>query len=336
MSDNTLNKNEPRASVAATVVLIITATFFSVLGASGFGGLFSLMVSSALLGLLLIAQPSFVSFLPIPLSFVAAVALTGSPLLACACFLTVPVAFALRICYAKKCCLSVTVISCTIALGISYILLLALNMYITFGSVTEGLSYIKNTVNETVNLSFSTVNEYAVAMGREDLQIDSDSIYLFKKSMLMVFPGIFVVFIEIAAYCTEKLMRLFAKIFRCNFVLNIKSSITLGLGAAIIFVVSYLLYAFFAGDTVLFYSAENLMLAVMPAACLVGIFSMFGKNGFFRRSEKTSLKVLTVLLCVTAFLSSPYVLLILFALWGSTARISRALSAYFIAKNNKQ
>lgn len=336
MNENKFCENteaSPKIPVGAAIALGITAALFCSLAGTPLGGILSLTVSAALLGLLLTAEQSFYAFLPIPFSYVLAVVFTGDPLLSLLCFLSVPGAFALRICYSKKFCLSVTVIITAVCMGVSYALILLADLYVAYGSLSDAYAAIKGTVGAAVDETFALLNE--IFAGEQNLLVITDeTVYLFKKMLLMSAPGIFVILAQVAAYCAEKLMRAFSRLYRCSFVAQRPERVTLSLGAAIIFLVCYGMTSLFSGDTVIYYSAENLMMVTLPLASVAGMHSMFGKESLFRQRGRTFIKISTILLCIMAFYASPLMLFILFALWGSAGTVARAVLLHAMSKKD--
>lgn len=338
-STTTIEEIIPRMPRASLVIAGVFAALFSALPATPYGGLLCFVIATALLGLLLIAEPSFLAFIPIPLSYIAAVLMTRDPVTSLLAFLTVPGAFALRVCYAKKRSLSVTLVALSVCMGVSFGIMLYFSLTSAYGgSIKEALISVRDYVYSAVDSLFETVKQYAQTVGGDMplAEFSEDSVFLIKRMLIMIIPGMYAVLIELSAYCAEKLMRLFSRLFRCPWVSAVKNRVTLSLGAAVIYVVSYGISSLFPGDSVIYYSAENLMLIVLPLAAVAGIHSMFGKDSLFRRKGTAFIKVITILLCVMAFYVSPIMLFILFALWGSASAISRALFLHAINKRNGQ
>ena len=337
MDDIEINKTDPtrRIPPMAAVLLGAAATLFISLAATPVGGLVSLVIATAALSLLLISNDSFLAFLPIPAAYVLAVIFTGNPVLSLVCLLSVPAAFALRICYAKNFSLSVTVIVCAVVMGLCFGGQLLLDLYFTFGSVTEGIAEIRKNVGGAIDASFQLISELAEQqMGEGFISVTDESIRLFKKSLLMSAPGVLAAVIQLAAYCSEKLMRALALLFRCPYVIRKNQRITQSVFAAAIFIVCYFITSFSAGDSVLYYSAENLLMILLPLSSVAGIHSLFGKGGLFRMKGRGFVKACAAVLCVMALFSSPVMLFILFALWGSAGTVSRAIIIYAMSKKN--
>lgn len=321
-----------RIPTAAAVILGIAAALLASLIPASAGGFLMIMLAVPLEGLLLIAEPSFAAFLPIPAAYAAAVAMTGDPLLSLGALLMVPGAFCLRICFAKKCSLSVTLCSLTVCFALSYAAFVALNLKIGFGTVVDGYNEIKSQMSLYITKMFEMMEKMAAEQfpDSDAFVFTDDMIYLVKKQMLMLFPALFIASCEVVAWIAEKLMRLFSRGFRCAFVAERKERVTLSVGFAVIFLISYISSTLIVGDHVFYYCAESLMLIVLPYAAIAGIHDMFGENGFFRKNARAGFKVFTVIVCVMALLSSPVMLFALFALWGSVYAIGRAISRKII------
>ena len=97
MQNANKTENTYRMHPAAAIFLgLLAAVFAAFIPTTLYGSLFCMVISSAALALLLIAEPSFFAFLPIPAAYVIAVVLTGDPLYSLAAFAAVPAAFAIR------------------------------------------------------------------------------------------------------------------------------------------------------------------------------------------------------------------------------------------------
>ncbi len=332
MQNTNNTENTYRLHPAAAVFLgLLAAVFAAFIPTTLYGSLFCMVISSAALALLLIAEHSFLAFLPIPAGYVIAVVLTGDPLYSIAAFAAVPAAFAIRVCFAKKTSLSVTVIAASVFTGLSFALIICNYLKYNAGSVTEGFRQIKSAAGSAINDLFAEYNKYNAETGAAFPEFTDEMVSLLKKTIIMTAPGMYAILVEAAAYATEKLMRLLALITRCTPVTGRRQRITLGLGAAIIFLVSYAVSSFIPSDSVVFYTAENLMLIVLPLAAVAGIHNMFGTDSIFRRRGRVGLKILTVGLCVMALYVSPVMLFILFALWGSAGAVGRAILLFALS-----
>lgn len=346
------NINTPKAGgdvkripTPACVILAALTTLSAALIPTSYGGLLTLILAAALEALLLIAEPSFAAYLPIPLSYALSAALityqgqytADAPLIALTCLVFVPCAFGLRICYAKKCSLSVTLIVLTVLFALCFGFLYSSEIKLSYGSVTGGIQQIRAQVGAGISEMFEKMNTMLKEQNIEDemFSFTEETIRLLKKELLMILPAMYIVLCEIAAYISEKLMRLSSHIFRCSYVATRWERVTLSAGMAVIFLISYAVSSIIVSESVIYYSAENIMLIILPFAAVCGLHSMFGSNGFFRKSGKGFLKVMTVLVCIMALMISPLMLFILFALWGAFSALSRAIVRRALEKNGK-
>ena len=310
------------------VILGLLTVAFGTMSVLGIGTLFSFMAAASAFALLIIAEQSFLAYIPVPATYLVAVLITDAPVTALFSLLFVPVAFIFRVCFAKKCSLSVTVVAATVGVaGVAVCAVLPdlLHLKAEYGSISAGLTFVKTTFETYVDSAFAQMNGIFKAAGQKDLSFTEQMISAVKESLIMISPSFFIVFCEITAYVTEKLIHLYTNIFSCREIYaGYPMRITLNVPSAIIFLASNFISLFLTSEIV-YYSAENLMMMFLPLCTIAGIHSVFGKDGPFRRKGGGFTKILVIILCVMAFTMSPVMLFILLAVWGSVNTISRAV-----------
>ena len=99
---------------------------------------------------------------------------------------------------------------------------------------------------------------------------------------------------------------------------------------SVIFTVCYFVCLIATGNSksdvlnIIAYSAENLMLILMPLSAISGFHAMFGEGGSFRSARSTGTRVFMIVMCAVFFFMSPLMLFAMLGIWGAFDGMRRA------------
>ena len=151
-----------------------------------------------------------------------------------------------------------------------------------------------------------------------------------KKTVLCVLCALCAVLCELLAYGSAKLFRLLSLIFKTDGFFNGPWRVRVALPTSVIFTVCYFVCLIATGNSksdvlnIIAYSAENLMLILMPLSAISGFHAMFSKGGSFRSARSTGTRVFMIVMCAVFFFMSPLMLFAMLGIWGAFDGMRRA------------
>ncbi len=279
------------------------------------------MLGGAFLGANIAANRTALAFVSLPVSFGIAFALTGSPWdAALALLYLIPATvIAVSLLTNTSCSVSIAALAGTeLALTAT---VFAASLYVSFGSVSKGLTEIYAFM-KTVTVEFmKTYAEMLKASGLE-LSFSDGEIDELLKSVVAVLPGTAVFICILVSAATAKIA--WACLGKKRLQPHFRSDgwrITVSSAACYVYLISYVasfLFGFFKSTEVLVYTASNLSTIFMPAVFLAGARNIKAK---LTKTSATA-KVIAVVICVVSALFMPTLLSILIMVISFTGAFS--------------
>lgn len=259
-----------------------------------------------------------------PIAYAVTFLFLSDPLASLAALAFLPIGFALSLCVGKKRSLSVTAAILTVAVALASAVLFMSSLYRTYG----GLSGSLNAYFEDFKSAFRPMLQVMKEMTDENGYVifTEQAIAEIKEYTLMTAPAVLIIVCEVLAVIMSKIYISLFKVFKDTPPVKRPWQIHTSLPTYLLFAVSYFACMIASSSEIIFYSALNIMLILIPFTSISGFHSMFG-GSFFRSTEKHGLKIFTVIMCVVFLFINPVLLLSVFSFWGAFDSIRN----YFIS-----
>ncbi|MBE6714176.1 MAG: hypothetical protein E7575_02675 [Ruminococcaceae bacterium] len=325
LKDILIKKRDDIPALAPSRVLILfgAVLLLSAFAAVGAGGLVFLFLAGALYAYLILGMKSPLPLILIPLAFGISFLVSQSIEDALWVILVfVPVGYILAYCVYQRKNLSVTTIMLTVAIGAVLSLMVIWAAHETYHAGIIGS--VKQMAREMNTQAREYLAGFKIPQSEtESFSLTEEMIDGYMEMVIMILPAVCIVTCQILGYISAKLFRLLVLICGTDEVFFKTSwAVSLGTPAAAIYLVS-LFASMFIPVPVISYSAINLMMIIMPAACIVGFRGFFGNGGLLRRPMKKSTKTGLIIVLAVLFFMAPSMLtqvLALFACFGAVAR----------------
>lgn len=244
----------------------------------------------------------------------------------------IPLAFVISEAARKRVCLSSTVTALTVAMVIMGALALGLCYIFMKEDLVEAVNNIVNDAMTSFRLYIDKINAATEAAGK-DVIYTENNIEALKNAIFLLMPSMIVL-------CCMAISYFMAKVFRLATIVADSSGMFYGgvwpisasLIGSIIFGASYIVAMLAFSNSVVYYSATNIMYMFMPAQAIIGLRLMFGRGGLFRSGKMKLMNMLTIALCVYFVFISPIMLLELAAIFTVFYNIRVWM---FLRKKNK-
>ncbi len=226
----------------------------------------------------------------------------------------IPLAFVISEAVRRRVCLSSTVSALTVAMVLMGALALGLCYIFMKDDLLEAFNNIVNDAMTSFRLYVDKINAAAEAAGRD--VYTENNIEALKNAIFLLMPSMIVL-------CCMAISYFMAKVFRLATIVADSSGMFYGgvwpisasLIGSVIFAASYIVAMLAFNNSVVYYSATNIMYMFMPAQAIIGLRLMFGRGGLFRSGKMKLMNMLTIALCIYFVFISPIMLLELAAIF---------------------
>lgn len=298
-----------RQTVLITALTALTAAFAVFIGSVIF------MCIAGVLFALMLCRRAAAAWAAAPVSYLLSLLAVQDPVRALAALLFIAVGVPLAICIKRKATLSCTTASLTAASAIVFAVMLTVTVTGLYGGgIADSFkSYIAD-----IKASFSaTLAAVKTITDDNGFIIFTDQVISeLEEMLLMSLPAVLIIVCEVIGYVSAKLFLLICALSKSDGLIERPWKMRASAATFAVFVVSYTVFLF-APRGVVYYSAENLMLILMPFTAVSGFHAMFGVGSDFRTSQRAGTKIMMIVTCAVFFFISPLLLLATLSFWGA-------------------
>ena len=319
----------PRIKPIASAVLAAAAALLSATAAAVLGSGLLLCLAGAAMAYLFAAGRGFIPVLALPMSYLFAYLFTGDAIRSLTALLSVPIGLVLALCIFRKAPLSITVASLTPVIAVCAGALMCYWLSHIYGTtVLESFKLYKADIASYYDRAAGYITSVTGDDGTS--LVSRDTLDAVVSSMKLIIPALCAVLCELLAYGSAKLFRLLSLIFKTDGFFNGPWRVRVALPTSVIFTVCYFVCLIATGNSksdvlnIIAYSAENLMLILMPLSAITGFHAMFGEGGSFRSARSTGTRVFMIVMCAVFFFMSPLMLFAMLGIWGAFDGMRRA------------
>ncbi|MBE6587904.1 MAG: hypothetical protein E7647_05765 [Ruminococcaceae bacterium] len=316
-----------RPGVPMIIAVLLVTVVLSAITAVGFGGILCTGLAGCTFALLLSSVRGFIPWLCLPLSFGAALLMSGDVMLSLCSLFFVPLGVILAYCAFTERGLSVTVAALTVGVLLAMGALLTVSVAELYeGSLKECYSAFGADVKQSLEEIFSAMK--LPSADGEIYSLPGEAVTALMETAVMILPAVIVVTCEAIAYVIARAFKLLAGLFGIGALFAKKSySITVSVPASIIYILSLAVSYFVTEASVIAYSAVNLAYILMPACAVAGFNYILGREGILRKGLAGGGRVMIIIAVVFMIFMSPVSFIGIMAMFGCIYTIYRAIAS---------